>query len=461
MRSDPKSDVFSKFGLLYLAAASQAELMRFKLQRTNTEYVHSSFQEYDLGQKGFGTASRLHHQHHSYRRFRHLRGDHDLYTMEINMGSPGQIFNVQIATGTSNLWVPSSKCSAPTCRLHPQFNSSSSRTFNPLGDRFTIPTSNPYNHRVHNYSQHSCGQGSERDEAGEDGERERGELSGTVGEDTLSIGGGVIEILDQSFGEVVQEQEGGLKSVLRNNQVDGVLGLGYDPLTATGRPFLLNLVEQDLLQRAVFGVYLSRHDDSNDDDEDDDDEDTKGGSQLTLGGLDPAHRLVDIQWHEVTRTTQGQWAIELTAFALRREAFEIDGQAVIDTGFPYIALTRYQAEMINLQIGASETSRDSGVYELPCRSVPTLFDFIILFGLEEYQLKGHEYVLQPTSKGDRRGGGRRLRRRRRKGMCQSAIVGMDFSKESGVIAVFGQVFLRKYYSAYDFENHQIGFALAS
>ncbi|KAF9152072.1 Vacuolar protease A [Linnemannia schmuckeri] len=375
--------------------------------------------------------------------------------MEINLGSPGQTFNVQIATGTSNLWVPSSKCSAPTCRLHPQFNSSVSRTFNPLGDRFTIPTSNPYNHRVHNNSQHSCGQGGERDQAGE--EEKGGDLSGTVGEDMLSIGGGVIEILDQSFGEVVQEQGGGLKSALRNNQVDGILGLGYDPLTATGRPFLLNLVDQDLLQRVVFGVYLSRLDEK---EEDDDDEGTKGGSQLTLGGLDPAHRLVDIQWHEVTRTAQGQWTIELTAFALRREAFEIDGQAVIDTGFPYIALTRYQAEMINLQIGASETSWGSGMYELPCRNVPTLFDFIILFGLEEYQLKGHEYILRPTSKDDERSDGRG-KRRKRKGMCQSAIVGMDFSKESGVIAVFGQVFLRKYYSAYDLENHQIGFALAS
>lgn len=314
-----------------------------------------------------------------------------------------------------------------------------------MEDRFNIPTSNPYSH----YHHYSCGQRGEGDEA--DGE---GELSGMVGEDTLSIGGGVIEILGQPFGEVVQEHGGGLKSALRDDQVDGVLGLGFDAHAATGRPFLLNLVDQDLLQRAVFGVYLSRHDDE------DDDEGNTGRSQLTLGGLDPAHRLVDIQWHEVTRAAQGQWTIELTAFALRREAFEIDGQAVVDTGFPYIALTRYQAEMINLQIGASETSPGSGVYELPCRNVPTLFDFIILFGLEEYQLKGHEYVLRPTSKDDRRNGPQGLKRTRKE-MCQSAIVGMDFSKESGVIAVFGQVFMRKYYSAYDLENHKIGFALAS
>ncbi|KAF9548637.1 Vacuolar protease A [Mortierella hygrophila] len=434
----------SVVGLLSLAIATQAELMRFKLQRTNVGYLHSSFHEYDdLAQKEFGKLSRS-HDHRNYGQFSHL-GGHDLYTMDISLGSPGHIFNVQIATGTSSLWVPSSKCSSPTCRLHPQFNSSASWSFHPLEGRFNIPTSNPYNHHHHHHHHHSCEQ------------RVKGELSGTVGEDTLSIGGGVIEILGQSFGEVVQEHGGGLKSALRDGQVDGVLGLGFDARAATGRPFLLNLVDQDLLQRAVFGVYLSRHDG----DDEGDDEGTIRGSQLTLGGLDPAHRLVDIQWHEVTRTAQGQWTIELTAFALRREAFEIDGQAVIDTGFPYIALTRYQAEMINLQIGASETSPGSGMYELPCRSVPTLFDFIILFGLEEYQLKGHEYVLRPTSKDDGRSGGAERLRRTRKEMCQSAIMGMDFSKESGVIAVFGQVFMRKYYSAYDLEDHKIGFALAS
>ncbi|KAF9904422.1 Vacuolar protease A [Linnemannia zychae] len=359
-------------------------MMRFKLQRTNAHQEHLSFQEYNLAQKHFGSPSQQHH-----RQVNRL-GGHDLYTMTIDLGTPAQSFNLNIATGSSHLWVPSSKCSSQTCKLHPQFDSLASR-------------------------------------------------------------GGVIEIPAQSFGEVIKEQ-GGLKSALANNQFDGVLGLGYDSHSATGRPFLLNLIDQDILQHAVFGVYLSRYDGV------DEDEDDEGESQLTLGGLDPSHRLVDIQWHEVTRRSQGQWAIELTAFALRREAFEIDGNAVIDSGFPYIGLTLYQAEMINLQIGAKETSPGSGVYELPCEGASKLFDFIILFGLEEYQLKGHEYVL--------RGQGRGERVNRNKGwegkeICQSAIVGIDFSKESGIIAVFGQVFLRKYYSAYDLEKHQIGFALAS
>ncbi|KAF9930654.1 Vacuolar protease A [Linnemannia zychae] len=450
-------------GFLPLAAVCQAEIMRLNLHRTSTEETPLLFQNYNNLQKNFGSRSQSAH----YPQDSRLAG-HDLYVTTIGLGTPPQFFNVQITTGSSNLWVASSKCTSPTCRVHPQFDASRSKTFYPNGTHFTIPSSNPYN-QGHNL--HTCGGDhnplyQENHSSGNRQGDRQGELSGLVGEDVLSLGSGLIEILDQSFGQVVEEQ-GGLKSALANNQFDGVLGLGYDSHTsATGRPFLLNLIDQEILDRPVFGIYLNHHESILLDKEEDLEEKPKRKSQLTLGGLDPSHRLTEIQWHEVTRRNEGQWAIELTAFALRREAFEIDGNAVIDSGFPYIALTRFQAEMINAQIGAIETYQGSGIYELPsCKGIERLFDFIILFGLEEYQLKGHEYILRRHSDDFNEGQKtRRSRRRSRHGekeVCRSAIVGMDFSRESGIVAVFGQVFLRKYYSAFDLENHQIGFALAS
>ncbi|KAG0368732.1 Vacuolar protease A [Gamsiella multidivaricata] len=349
------------------------------------------------------------------------------YTTEISLGTPPQSFTVQVSTGSSNLWVPSSQCTSTTCLRHPRFDTSASSTFlaNRTHPNFRIPSfQRQYNPK--------------------DDEKDPVDLSGTLGSDDLTVGGGLFLLSpDQSFGQVVEERGGELKSALQGDRFDGVLGLGYDAHAVTGHPFFLNLIDQGILEEPVFGVYMSRDED-------------RVESQLTLGGLDPDHRVGEIQWHEVTRQAQGQWAIELTAFALRREAFEIDGNAVIDTGFPYIALTRFQAAMINAQIGGVETEPGSGIYELPCRSIPTLFEFIILFGLEEYQLQGHEYVLR----GRGQGGGRHASGNK-KGLCLSAIVGMDFSKESGVVAVFGEVFLRKYYSAYDLENHRLGFALAS
>ncbi|KAF9987979.1 Vacuolar protease A [Modicella reniformis] len=186
------------------------------------------------------------------------------------------------------------------------------------------------------------------------------DLLGVVGKDQLVFGHGLpnpIILPHQSFGQVVQERGTAdvLRLALRDDRVEGIMGLGFDDTTThTGRPFLWNLVDQGSLERVIFGVRLSNNE-------------LHVKSELTLGGLDPAHWIGWIQWHEVMKAPQqqagsrlrsksmGQWTIELTAFALRREAFEIDGPVVIDTGFPYIALTRYQAEMINAQIGGVES----------------------------------------------------------------------------------------------------------
>jgi len=388
------------------------------------------------------------------------------FTTDIGLGTPGQLFEVQISTGTSNFWVPSVQCSTPICGLHPRFDAYLSSTFQRNGTKFKIPLLTSGVFQEDSFLSSSEGNSSDHDHDHDD---QRGDfLKGQLGRDTLMLAGGLIEIPNQSFGLVMGERAtigGGMKRVLANDQFDGILGFGYHPEgRLTGQSFLLNLVDQGLLDEAVFGIYLSKH--GNDSREEEDD---TTGNQLTLGGLDPSHYSDEgIEWHEVTRTAQGQWAIDLTAFALRREAFEIDGNAIIDSGFPYIALTRHQAEMINVQIGAQETAPASGLYELPCKNVPDLFDFIIMFGQESYVLHGNEYVRrggeegqQPPSPSPWSRHGRKARIERNGAVCQSMIVGMDFPKETGIVAIFGEVFLQKFYSAYDLEKGQIGFALAT
>ncbi|KAF9164646.1 Vacuolar protease A [Mortierella sp. AD010] len=389
------------------------------LRRTTSETLKPTF--YDIGAQTFlrpVTYDKIHPA---------------VYTMEITLGTPPQSFNVQVSTGTSNFWVPSSKCPSIACRRRDsRYSAVASSTYKPNGTLSFIPS----------FQYHYGNTKSESYSA---------KLLGLVASDQLGfMGGSLIVNPDQQFGEIIYERGGGLKAALWDNgNVDGVLGLGYDPYAETGYPLILSLIDQKVLSENVFGVYLKKLKEGRD----------KDGSHdgvLTIGGLDSNHRVGDIQWHEVTLQSKGEWAIELTAFALRREAFEIDGNAIIDAGFPYIALTRYQAEMINAQIGGVETSEGSGIYELPCKKIPSLFEFIILFGLEEYQLKGHEYVFHSHS--SKEGG---LEDWGKKRTCQSAIVGMDFSKESGVVAIFGEVFLRKYYSAYDLENNRLGFALSA
>ncbi|KAF9438162.1 Vacuolar protease A [Entomortierella beljakovae] len=416
MKSLLSSTNIKLMGILSLAIISQAERISLNLRKS----LSMSYDEPDLHdvetQTYFGPI--VHKQYQS------------VYTTKILLGSPPQEFNVQVSTGTSNFWLPSTKCSSIACRRRRRFDTTSSKTLNKTDELFIVPSlDNHYGNK--------------------NSKSYRATLLGTVVQDKLELLGEHSSIISytQNFGDVIFEREAGLKTALWDNEnVDGILGLGFDRFAETGNPFFLSLVDQGILSENTFGIHFQKTGYHYNGDHDDDN-DTHGGT-LSLGFLDSNHFIGSIQWHEVTRSTQGEWAIELTAFALRREAFEIDGNAVIDSGFPLIALTRFQAEMINAQIGGVETFKGSGIYELPCENIPTLFEFIILFGQEEYQLSGEDYVFGRSGK------------RSGSNVCQSAIVGMDFSKESGVIAIFGQVFLQKYYSAYDYQNQRIGFALA-
>lgn len=145
------------------------------------------------------------------------------YYAEIQIGTPPQSFKVVMDTGSSNLWVPSTRCTDLSCRFKNKFDGSKSSTYKPNGADFAI----------------AYGTGS---------------MSGVVGSDVVHLGGMSIQ---QDFAEGVNQPIFPFMMA----RFDGILGLGYDTIAVNKiTPPFYHMMGTKSLNRNLFGVYLGRKD---------------------------------------------------------------------------------------------------------------------------------------------------------------------------------------------------------
>jgi len=263
------------------------------------------------------------------------------YYSEITIGTPPQTFKVILDTGSSNLWVPSTKCTSIACFLHAKYDSSASSTYKANGSAFSI----------------HYGSGS---------------MEGFVSSDLLTIGD--IAIHNQDFAEATKEP--GLAFAF--GKFDGILGLAYDVISVNHiTPPFYNMVNQKLISDPVFSFRLG---DSEED-----------GGEAVFGGIDPHAYTGKITYVPLRR--KGYWEVELEKVKFGDEELELENTgAAIDTGTSLIALPTDVAEMINSQIGAKRSW--NGQYTVPCEKVSGLPELSFYFGGKPYPLKGTDYILQ-------------------------------------------------------------------
>src|SRR6478609_6037922 len=170
---------------------------------------------------------------------------------EISLGSPPQTFTVVFDTGSSNLWVPSKKCSSIACYLHNRYDSSRSETYVANGTAFDI----------------QYGSGS---------------MSGVISNELLTIGD--IEIESQDFAESIKEP--GMAFIMA--KFDGIMGMGYDTISVEHMtPPFYNMIDQELIDEPMFSFWLNSVNSGGD----------RNGGELVFGGWDDAHIDGKIKWH--------------------------------------------------------------------------------------------------------------------------------------------------------------------
>jgi len=262
------------------------------------------------------------------------------YFSEIEIGTPPQKFKVILDTGSSNLWVPSKKCSSIACYLHTKYDSSSSKTYKENGTSFEI----------------RYGSGS---------------LSGFVSQDTVKIGD--LTIKKQDFAEATSEP--GLAFAF--GRFDGILGLGYDTISVNKIvPPFYKLIDQGLLDEPVFAFYLGS---------------TDKESEVVFGGVDNNH--FDGKLIKLPVRRKAYWEVDFDSITFGDATAKLEGTgAILDTGTSLIALPTTLADLLNSEIGAKKGF--NGQYTVECSKRDSLPDLTFTLSGHKFTISAYDYVLE-------------------------------------------------------------------
>lgn len=247
------------------------------------------------------------------------------YTGEMSLGTPPQNFNMVFDTGSSNLWVPSSKCSTATCIAKNQYDASKSDSSEKTTGTFSI----------------QYGTGS---------------VSCDVFSDVLTLGGlktkvsaGEATIMASFFGNVPQ--------------MDGIFGLAYQRIASNNiEPPMAALKKAGLIKKNIVGFSMTK--------------DQAEGSFMTIGDIDQSlmtDKSKKLFWHEVSNKMY--WDVSITSSSWSNikggkfmHGFGSGGKAVVDSGTSLMSLS---PDLFTYLTGLSPNGNLDGVYK--CESAYQIF----------------------------------------------------------------------------------------
>ncbi|CAN1232536.1 Aspartic proteinase A1, partial [Linum perenne] len=391
------------------------------------------------------------------------------YYGEIGIGSPPQTFKVVFDTGSSNLWVPSVKCYLSlACFIHSRYKSSRSSSYNKNGTSAKI-----------NYGS--------------------GSISGFFSQDSVTVGDIVVE--NQDFIEATKEPSATFLAA----KFDGILGLGFQEISVENAvPVWYNMVDQDLVKDPVFSFWLNRNVEGDE------------GGEVVFGGVDSDHYKGKHTY--VPLTQKGYWQFDIGDVWIGNQSTGFCAgscKAIVDSGTSLLAGPTTVITQINHAIGATgivsqecksvvsvygrtilellladvlphqvcsqiglcfmngnhSVSMDiksvvdstillntllqlceripspSGQSAVECSSLSSLPVVSFIIGGKEFDLAPEEYILQV-------GNGIAAQ-------CISGFSAFDVPPPRGPLWVLGDVFMGRYHTVFDYENLEIGFAVAA
>jgi hypothetical protein len=255
----------------------------------------------------------------------------------ISLGTPEQSFKVIFDTGSSNLWVPSSKCSLCT---HTKYDSSQSTSYVANGTSFAI-------------------------------EYGSGSLSGFLSQETLTLGS--LQVTKQVFAEATSVP--GLSFAL--GKFDGIMGMGWPTISVDGVvPPIQNMIAQGVIANGLFAFYLPSS--------------SLVQGELDIGDYDSTHFSGDLFYHPVSK--EGYWQIQIDGIQINGASVTSVDAAIIDTGTSLLVGPKKEVSAIAKTLGAS-CSLLTGECTVACSARSTMPTIDIMFGGKTFPLTPNQYVL--------------------------------------------------------------------
>jgi len=399
------------------------------------------------------------------------------YFIDIQIGTPPQSFKVVPDTGSSNLWVPSKKCkfSQVACDLHKKYDSQKSSTYVANGTKFEIQYGS-------------------------------GAAEGFMSQDSVSVGG--VTVKDQIFAEVTQEP--GIAFLAA--KFDGIMGLAFDSISVDHvTPVWYNMMAQGDVTKNVFAFYLNPK--MNSDGElvfggtdpahysgefawqeltnetywefamDDIMVDGKtagfcsegchaiadSGTSLIAAPTKIAAQINKMIGAEGVLTTECKQLIaQYTPEIIADIEAKMDPKQICtdlklcDSNGGECALCELAVSGVEKLIGSNHTQAaiekalgevcnelpsPAGESTVDCDKISSMPDIDVVLGGKQFTLTPDDYVLKISSQGQTE--------------CLSGFIGLDLPPQVGPgFFILGDVMMRKYYTAFDFDNKRVGFALA-
>ena len=302
---------------------------------------------------------------------------------QIGLGTPQQNFEVVFDTGSSNLWVPSSKCYSLACWIHKYYKSTASSTYVANGTTFNITYGS-------------------------------GGIEGFFSTDSVTVGG--VTATNVSFGEATTLS--GISFIA--SQFDGICGMAYQALSVDYEiPLFQYLVDQKLVATPSFSFYLSNTP-------------GKNGSILVFGGIDPT--LNTTEFNYVPLTQESYYIVALDDISVNGKSFpKSNMRAIIDSGTSLIVGPILWFDEILRSLPST----------IDCNAIDTYPDLVFTMGGINYNVPASIYVINES------------------GQCLLGLEGMSLPEKFGNTLILGDIFIRAYYTHFDYSNNRVGFAKAA